>query len=436
MRFHLSILAMTIAGFQRADASGRLGGSKEANTNENLSGIAPDLVLDGISKGSDSNERTLEIERDHRPLIDLSSAASTTNEEEPEESRKLRHKVNNEEFTQRHNAELPIMGERSKRAIADAYYRYKAECESLYEYDEREPSCPYHVTSVHVDKGPRIKVLRADDASYGAFGFILKTDRPDIVVKVSTGEQLCNEIAVLQAMDGLHGFAPKIYMLDPNDPGIPKYCLKRTVVMQAAGDRNWSEVEDPSKSHSLVQLYRLFEAVQALHATGFRHGDLHDDNIRVSESNPEDVFLVDFGSAKPGAGFSDIYSLCERVEYSRGSLTPIMTVFCAESLNNFSIDFDSWIPPLKRLAKNLDDLTPDDRHWIERIEEKAALLLNKLVKEIKTKMAPDTAAFEIRKNLLRLKELHLRGFDEDELHETLDIALQHARARYGEGWKP
>lgn len=89
--------------------------------------------------------------------------------------------------------------------------------------------------------------------------------------------------------------------------------------------------------------------------------------------------------------------------------------------------FDSWIPHLKRLAKDPNNLTPNDRQWFVKIQEKAALLLNYRIKEIKTRLTPQAAEFEIQRDLKRLKELNLHGLDGESLNETFNRAVEYAR---------
>jgi hypothetical protein len=84
-----------------------------------------------------------------------------------------------------------------------------------------------------------------------------------------------------------------------------------------------------------------------LHATGLSHGDLKYYSIRVEKSDPEKIYLTDFNHASLGGAEADRKALHNLVLVEDDN--EYLEVIC-KSLDSGVMDYDFWIPLLRRLA--------------------------------------------------------------------------------------
>ena len=77
------------------------------------------------------------------------------------------------------------------------------------------------------------------------------------------------------------------------------------IVMEKVGDIDWDRMYSPFYQHQLPcpsitysRISRLQQIISNLHSLGFVHRDIHDENIRLSLSNPLAVWLIDFGKVR------------------------------------------------------------------------------------------------------------------------------------------
>jgi tRNA A-37 threonylcarbamoyl transferase component Bud32 len=235
----------------------------------------------------------------------------------------------------------------------------KKECETWWDARNYSVDCKSSIFSVNVAGKGWINVKRTPDAPNGSYGVVYPTDDRNLVIKISRGKGLCNEIAALQALDGLDGFTPKMYPLDRSNPGIRTHCLQRVIVMDAVGDKTFDEIRTPSVKDTYTMLGKLLEAIKTLHATGISHGDLHGDNIRVNSADPSKVFLVDFGLVETRINKKDLSELCFRATVPHRETDTIVKNFCIATGVGV-IDSDFWIALFRRLGADpngLDEAT-------------------------------------------------------------------------------
>lgn len=217
---------------------------------------------------------------------------------------------------------LTLVGSTSSSHFSKAEYdEYEAECLSWFpradEYDFE--NCEgYQLVNVEGIGELSLKPLKAGRDSGGS-ARIFATNDPTLVVKVSNQFDLCSELAIFRTMNGLRGLVPKVYMLDRDDPGVSADCRQRMLVMDAAGDTTWHDMYSwgfgiPGKD-TYNRIHRLLEGLEAIHEFGVLHKDLLGVNVRITESDPTDVTIVDFGEARElrGDADRDITDLCREL---------------------------------------------------------------------------------------------------------------------------
>jgi tRNA A-37 threonylcarbamoyl transferase component Bud32 len=262
--------------------------------------------------------------------------------------------------------------------------------------------CESSISSVHVAGKGWKNVKRTPHAPNGENGVVYPTDDPNLVIKISKRFDMCKEIAALQALDGLGGFAPRMYPLDKTDPGIDSDCVQKVIVMDAVGDKTFTEIPAPSVKDTYTRLGKLVEAIKTLHATGISHGDLHGNNIRVNSADPSKVFLVDFGLVEEGINEKDLSELCFRAAVPHQQTDTIVKNFCIATGVGV-IDSDFWIALFRRLGADPNGLDDATRSAVEKIkQESVATLLgrvNQLLKELIPENGPQTlnAIYKLQK---------------------------------------
>ena len=221
----------------------------------------------------------------------------------------------------------------------------------------------------------------------GAQGKLYVTSDPQIVVK----EQLhpdCEEIAAIKVLNGLDGFAPKLY-------GIRKDGCKTShlLAMNKLGDSDWATVmSDPGNhvplAHAYFRFSKLLLALKSLHYLGFGHNDLHEKNVRVIRTDPSKVFLIDFGFLSPfgeHTAASDLEKFFRLVfrffsqrpsEFTMSLFDWIFDALVAETSDAIQCpNYDLWIWVFNELAKH-----PSER---ERIKDAVVAFLPQAYEEWK-----------------------------------------------------
>jgi hypothetical protein len=131
----------------------------------------------------------------------------------------------------------------------------------------------------------------------GYYGKVFSVKESQLVLKVASSKDtdLCTEQVILRFLDGMDGFAPRIF---PITSKIPVACATRTLVMDRMGDANWNDIVVAFDKAFYIRYVNLLKAVQTLHDRGFVHSDIGKRNIRVKEFDPSFVALIDFGLAR------------------------------------------------------------------------------------------------------------------------------------------
>jgi serine/threonine protein kinase len=135
----------------------------------------------------------------------------------------------------------------------------------------------------------------------GDFGTVFDVaNNSDLIVKISHEtengiESICQEKAVLIAIDGLNGGAPK--SVDLGSMG--EECSKRILVMEKKGELDFKEATSESVAFVSKRFSTLLGLLRSLHDMGIVHADIRSDNIRINPSNPAETYFIDFGIATP-----------------------------------------------------------------------------------------------------------------------------------------
>jgi tRNA A-37 threonylcarbamoyl transferase component Bud32 len=320
-----------------------------------------DSIIDKFSKSVPSEAAAAQAE---------SELASMTTEGSPElESLELQAE-RAVEADRKHAALNKLEGS----SILEKFDIFEKECETWGEARKDSVDCESSISSVNVAGKGWIKVKRTPNAPKGLFAVVYPTVDPNLVIKISKNEGFCNEIAALQALDGLDGFTPKMYPLDRSNPGIRTHCLQRVIVMDAVGDKTFSEIPQPTVQDTYTRLGKLLEAIKTLHATGISHGDLHGNNIRVNSADPSKVFLVDFGLVEKGINEEDLSKLCFRASVPHRETDTIVKNFCIATGVGV-IDSDFWIALFRRLGADPNGLDDATRSAVEKIRQESVATL-------------------------------------------------------------
>ena len=147
----------------------------------------------------------------------------------------------------------------------------------------------------------------------------------------------CKERSMMMTLDGFTGI-PALY---PS----PYWSIQ----MDRVGDRNWPNQAVPIPDSELMvmraRVARLLLIVQQFHDAGFSHNDIHECNVRISNSDPNGVFLIDFERASVSWNKrEDMLSLSWNLV--REDLHPSARSFRAEMhslLDNERPDYEKWI---------------------------------------------------------------------------------------------
>lgn len=134
----------------------------------------------------------------------------------------------------------------------------------------------------------------------------------------------------MKASEGLGGIIPKAHRIKQMVT-TPKRAVGQTLVMDKVGDAGWFDVSTGKADKALfLRIARLIEIVEIFHSTGFVHADINGLNVRVSKTNPDLVYLVDLGWAKPyykktpegnwvlkneGGRVNDLYQVLRMIEW-------------------------------------------------------------------------------------------------------------------------
>jgi predicted Ser/Thr protein kinase len=284
---------------------------------------------------------------------------------------------------------------------------FKKECETWGD-PGHSVDCESSISSVHVAGKGWKNVKRTPDAPNGLSGVVYPTDDPNLVIKISNRFGMCTEIAALQALDGLAGFAPRMYPLDKTNPGINSDCVQRVIVMDAVGDKTFMEIAAPSVIDTYTRLGKLVEAIKTLHATGISHGDLHGNNIRVNSADPSKVFLVDFGRVEKGINEEDLSSLCFGADVPHQETDTIVKDFCIATGVGV-IDSDFWIALFRRLGAGPTGLDDATRSAVEKIKQESVATLLGRVNQLLKELSPENGHQRVLSRLMprRLKRLAL-----------------------------
>ena len=248
------------------------------------------------------------------------------------------------------------------------YDEYLEECESWSVYESEKFDCQSYRTASVEGKGLVSFQPANVHASHGSEGKLFETNSPGMVLKVSHWKRLCVEMAILRAIDGLGGFAPKVYMLDAENPGVPPQCRQRMIFMDEAGDRDWNDVlagyNQVPIEHTYIRMSRILEALARLQKVGISHQDLFGLNVRISLLNPWYIKLIDFGrsvliSKQPEHKSFDILHLCTGLNppFCSDEITPNQLVsneyfmgLCLMTSRG-ELDFDFWVSFFLHLAR-------------------------------------------------------------------------------------
>ncbi len=295
---------------------------------------------------------------------------------------------------------------------------FEAECRKRGDDRIITADCPGSVSRVNIGGEVWLDVEKSTDAMNGQEGVVYRTSDPRLVIKISKRFDMCREIAALQALDGLGGFAPRMYPLDKTDPGINSDCVQKVIVMDAVGDKTFTEIPAPSVKDTYTRLGKLVEAIKTLHATGISHGDLHGNNIRVNSADPSKVFLVDFGLVEKGINEKDLSELCFRAAVPHREEDPFVNGFCIATGVEV-IDSDFWIELFRRLGDDPTGLDEATLTAVEKIRQESVDTLlgrvNQLLKELspengeKTKIAILTLQKKLQKTATGRLETEMEG---------------------------
>ena len=281
------------------------------------------------------------------------------------------------------------------------YDEYKAECLSWFqragEFDFENCEGYQHVNVEGMGELSLTPLKAGRDS--GGSARIFATSDPRLVVKVSNQFDLCSELAIFRTMNGLRGLVPKVYMLDRDDPGVSADCRQRMLVMDAAGDTTWHDMYSwrfsiPARD-TYNRIYRLLEGLEAIHGFGILHKDLLGVNVRIAESDPSEVMIVDFGEARElrGDADRDITDLCRELPLkNQAAQNQFIEGFCLLTARG-ELDFGFWISLFQQLAADPDNVDPG---LLEKFHE---LNGQELAKQF-ARVDEGLAAFEVNPTLL------------------------------------
>ena len=158
------------------------------------------------------------------------------------------------------------------------------------------------ITVIHLDDGTVI--TKGREIGNGGYAYVYATDRADVVLKISMSRSLCPEKAILSILSD-SDIAPIIFSFS-RDTSISPFCHARIVLMEKVGDIDWERSyspfyapQPPPIAVSYCHIARLLQIVKRLHSTGFTHRDIHDENVRLSRTDPRKIWLIDFGKVRP-----------------------------------------------------------------------------------------------------------------------------------------
>jgi tRNA A-37 threonylcarbamoyl transferase component Bud32 len=183
----------------------------------------------------------------------------------------------------------PLCFPHSARASVKLYDTLYEECRELYPFHEEEVFCFPDVLKVK-DRGT---VLVKQGSSPTR-----ETNHADLIVKIGTDGH-CREIAALQVIDGLSGFAPRIFEIEE---GLTDKCRQRVIVMEHVGDRDWLSLRFDKQvrtDEKYLRFSKVLKALELLHSMGLWHHDVQESNVRIDSKNTDRVFLVDFEFTRP-----------------------------------------------------------------------------------------------------------------------------------------
>ena len=204
-----------------------------------------------------------------------------------------------------------------------------------------------------------------DPVDQGQGGIVYRTNDPTILVKVSSEEPLCKEIALMHVLEGMDGLIPRIYTLDESSE-LSDWCHLHVVVMEKLGTMNWLDLPmDIPMSDQYIRFASFLRTLSKLHENGFLHGDLHLNNVRVNRADPYFVGLIDFGAAKP-------------IERDPFGPKPIrhLSLMDEEADVNQAIPDDKLLKPAFTQYWNrlTDEEAPDFEYWINKYMQAGELL--------------------------------------------------------------
>jgi hypothetical protein len=131
-------------------------------------------------------------------------------------------------------------------------------------------------------------------AFFGNSGILLKGAKSD-----HGKDDLCLELAVISALDGLNGGVPRIHKIEKIPSSLKSLFRGRVLVMDRRGDAEWSDIPMVESREFNMRFSRLIEIVRDMHDRGFVHNDIKPMNIRISTTYPAAVTLIDFDQAEP-----------------------------------------------------------------------------------------------------------------------------------------
>ena len=199
----------------------------------------------------------------------------------------------------------------------------------------------------------------------GESGVSYSTSDPNLIVKVSNGAPLCREAAAMLVLDGLGGIVPRIY---PLDTPLGDWCSVRVIVMDKVGDADYYDlVEVAPVAHKYMRFASVLSAVDRLHRSGFVHGDLHPQNVRVKLDDPQYVSLIDLGdiSALPWTRYSNMPSRNDELEEEETALVDLIPDDSTLS-RGFAYYLQTRDP----------DHWPNWNEWIKRYRDVAQMLIS------------------------------------------------------------
>ena len=168
--------------------------------------------------------------------------------------------------------------------------------------------------------------------------------------------------------------------------------------------------------HLHIRLAYALAALRALHATGLSHGDLKYYSIRVEKSDPEKVYLTDFNHASLGGAEADLKALHNLVLVEDDN--EYLEVIC-KSLDSGVMDYDFWIPLLRRLAVEGEVRGDKIKARLQEIREEADKDFELGLAQLEINLTPENAE-ETLKALNRMLESAYNGLEfEREIDQTM-----------------